>query len=135
MNKENPKYKLHLTVTELYPNILEQIEIYRKAGVNIENHGWTDPMGLFERCMVQVYPSLIESFGLGLIESVESGCELLAADLPYVHEVIEAAGWFDPNDPQSIAESVLTYHPSNLKLTSKIKIKNEIDQIIKKLTN
>lgn len=133
INKTQPKYKLHLTVTETFPQILKLISIYKNEGVNILNHGWTDTQSLFETCRLQIYPSLNESFGLGLVESIESGCEVLAADLPYAHEVIEAASWFDPSDHESIAESVLNLQLSGEILMSKIKVKNEIDQIIKRL--
>ena len=36
-----------------------------------------------------MFPSLTESFGLGLIEAIECGCKVIGADLPYTYEVCE----------------------------------------------
>ena len=54
-----------------------------------------------------VFPSLTESFGLGLVESMAAECPVAAADLSYAHDVCgEAAVYFDPNDSESIAKTV-----------------------------
>ncbi|GAG35620.1 unnamed protein product, partial [marine sediment metagenome] len=56
-----------------------------------------------------VFPSLAESFGLGLAESMAAGCPVAAADISYAHEVCgEAAVYFDPRDSNDIAETVLS---------------------------
>lgn len=56
-----------------------------------------------------VFPSLAESFGLGLVESMAAGCPIVAADRSYAHDVCgEAAVYFDPNDPANIAKIVTT---------------------------
>ncbi len=55
-----------------------------------------------------VYPSLAESFGLGLAESMAAGCPVVAADLPYAHDVCgDAAVYFSPTDPDEIAKAVV----------------------------
>lgn len=57
---------------------------------------------------LMVFPSLSESFGLGLAESMAAGCPIVASDLPYAHEVAgEAALYFQPHEPQSIAHTVI----------------------------
>ncbi len=56
---------------------------------------------------LMVFPSLNESFGLGLVEAMAAGCPVAAADRSYAHEVCgEAAIYFDPNDSEKIAEIV-----------------------------
>lgn len=55
-----------------------------------------------------VFPSLAESFGLGLAESMAAGCPIAASDLSYAHDVCDdAAVYFDPNDHHSIETTVV----------------------------
>ncbi len=56
-----------------------------------------------------VFPSLAESFGLGLAESMAAGCPVAAADRSYAHDVCGAAAvYFDPRDSADIAKNVLS---------------------------
>lgn len=58
---------------------------------------------------LMVFPSLTESFGLPLAEAMAAGCPIAAADLPYAHDVAgEAAAYFDPHDPVSLADCVVS---------------------------
>lgn len=53
-----------------------------------------------------VFPSLLETYGLPLLEARTIGAPVLAADLPYAREVLDgyqAARYFDPLDPASLA--------------------------------
>ncbi len=54
-----------------------------------------------------VFPSYIETFGYPLIEAAQMGAIVLAADLPFAHEVLgtyENAYYFDPFDPKALAD-------------------------------
>lgn len=54
-----------------------------------------------------VFPSYIETFGYPLVEAAQMGAIVLAADLPFAHEVLgsyENAYFFDPFDPKALAE-------------------------------
>ena len=54
-----------------------------------------------------VFPSYIETFGYPLVEAAQMGAVVLAADLPFAHEVLgdyENAYYFDPFQPQSLAD-------------------------------
>lgn len=56
-----------------------------------------------------VFPSLAESFGLPLAEAMAAGCPIAAADLPYARDVAgDAAAYFDPHDPGSLADCVVS---------------------------
>ncbi len=63
---------------------------------------------------LMVFPSLAESFGLGLAEAMYAKCPIIAADLPYAHDVTgEAAVYFDPHDPLAIADAAIEVLKSN----------------------
>jgi glycosyltransferase involved in cell wall biosynthesis len=56
---------------------------------------------------LMVFPSLAESFGLGLVEAMAAGCPIAVSDLTYAHDVCgDAAVYFSPS-PESIAETVV----------------------------
>jgi glycosyltransferase involved in cell wall biosynthesis len=98
--------ELHLTISGHYPEIHAQIEEAKAAGANIVNHGFTNPVSLYRQCGYQIFPSLQESFGLGLVEAAQAGCAVIASDLPFVYEVVRPLHTFDPHSPESICEVV-----------------------------
>ena len=121
--------ELHLTVYGPYPGVLRLVGRAQAEGVRIINHGFVDATELYRRCGYQVYPSRLESFGLGLVEAAESGCSLLAADLPYVREVVDPLATFDPLSPGSIADAVAAVagRPAP---ASAVKVVDRIDSIL-----
>lgn len=98
--------ELHLTLQGDFPELTRELELARAAGANIVNHGFTDPRPLYARCGYQIYPSLIESFGLGLVEAAEAGCAVIAAERPYVRSVIVPHATFEPTSVDAIAAAV-----------------------------
>jgi hypothetical protein len=99
--------ELHLTVTDDYPKLRSKIETARGYGCQIVNHGHTDVSKLYRDCGYQIYPSLAESFGLGLVEAAENGCAILASDLPYVQQVVRPHATFDPCSSAEIEALVI----------------------------
>jgi glycosyltransferase involved in cell wall biosynthesis len=58
---------------------------------------------------LHVFPSLAESFGVPLAESLAMGCAVVASDLGFAHEVSgPAAEYFDPSNPAGIAGKILS---------------------------
>jgi len=70
---------------------------------------------IYSKSSVAIYPSLTESFGLGLIEAVLSGVDIIAADRKYVHDVVVPDCVFDPLDPVDIATVVMRYMVNHTK--------------------
>jgi len=58
----------------------------------------------YEEADVLVMPSLTETVGLPMLESMSVGCAVVAADRPYAHDVCaEGAAYFDPLDAADLA--------------------------------
>ena len=95
---------------------------------------------------LMIFPSLAESFGLPLAEAMSIGCPILAADLPYAHDVAgDAAIYFNPCSAEDLAERVVSglKSPDTLRKLVKLgkdrsvlfsyeKIANQIADILEK---
>jgi len=64
-----------------------------------------------------VFPSVAESFGHPLVEAMASGLPIVASDIPICREICgDAALYFNPFDPQDLAEKILVLlNNSNLR--------------------
>jgi len=134
-DQKNIDLPLHLTITDSYPALIEQIQNLNSEGYKIYNHKEVDVKQLFRICKYSIYPSLIESFGLGLIESIDTETELIAADLPYVDAVVKPLEKFNPNNAQSIADAVCrAIQNSSNKLISQKKVADQIAELISLLS-
>ncbi len=88
-------------------------ELYSKSSLkkNIVFLGWLTPDEVeyaLKASDLMVFPSLSESFGLGLVEAFAAGCPVAASNLPYAQDVgNDAVLYFDPKDQLSISETVI----------------------------
>jgi glycosyltransferase involved in cell wall biosynthesis len=123
-----------LTVT-IGPDCPDLIALIKKLNTEkypIINVGFVDRkdlVALYNSSEYLIFPSLTESFGLGLIEAVENGCKVIGANLPYTYAVCNPSLVFDPYSIKSIANifgEALTY---NVKETEQ-RVFNEIDKLI-----
>jgi glycosyltransferase involved in cell wall biosynthesis len=65
---------------------------------------------LLERCAAFVYPSLFEGFGMPIIEAMQAGAVVLTSNRGAMKEVGgDAAVYFDPTDPATIAATIERY--------------------------
>jgi glycosyltransferase involved in cell wall biosynthesis/ubiquinone/menaquinone biosynthesis C-methylase UbiE len=63
----------------------------------------------FQQAELLVFPSLVESFGLPLVEAMVYSCPIVAADRPYAHSVAEdAAVYFNPEDAEQMCSTLLS---------------------------
>lgn len=80
-------------------NLNKNIIFYK--GVKSQNY-------IFKNYDVSVYPSLCESFGLPLVETLASGVKLACSNIPVFKEVVKNnAIYFNPKSPNSIARAIL----------------------------
>ena len=129
--EEGLKPKLSLTIESSSSELEIEIKRLKSKGLNIINLGQLkidDLKDVYMESEYLIYPSLNESFGLPLIEAVNYGCKVIAADLPYVHEIICPSS-VDPNDAESVKKVVLASMKSKLP-DSQVLVKNKIIEII-----
>ncbi len=121
--------KLHVTIDDTAPELLVRMEAIVAKGARITNHVYLDPRELYFNCPYLIFPSVMESFGLPLIEAVDSGMKVIASDLDYVHDVVVPSLTFDPLDKASIANAVIEALEKELPFP-KIVTANEVDRLV-----
>jgi glycosyltransferase involved in cell wall biosynthesis len=105
------KPSLAVTVDALnHPILVSEIEKQRDQYdlkiVNLGKVASADMPALYKSSSAMIFPSMVESFGLPLIEATQMGLPVLASELDYVRDVIEPAETFDPESSVSIARAV-----------------------------
>lgn len=130
--KKHQVGKLYVTVGDEFPALISLITAYQLAGIPILNVGFLqrkDLEQLYQKCAFLIFPSLTESFGLGILEAMESGCKIIGADLPYTYAVCKPSLVFNPFDVDSIANAFKEAITKNVKPTEQL-VFNDIDKLI-----
>jgi len=124
--------KLHLTLNKeelpkyIYPYNLK-VEFHGILSIDAVNE-------LYNSCEFAIYPSLVESFGLPLIEAANQECKVIASDLQYVHEIIKPSLTFDPYSVESISNAILKAISEDLPKT-KVLVENKLDNFMNLIIN
>ena len=122
---------LHLTVS--YDNPFSTIiDEYNKKGVNVVNHGiicHDEVVKLYHMCIATIYPSKNESLGLGIIEAVQAGCDVIGVNRSYLLDVCTPSILFEDVTAEYIARAVSTYASINTFKTT-LNVFNNIDYLI-----
>lgn len=98
-----------LIFNKLLTEIAASIEAHR---LNIFNVGHIPKESMYRYYVASgalIYPSLLESFGLPLIEAGNFNLPILASELDYVRDVVVPSETFNPYSPLSIARAVMRY--------------------------
>ena len=134
---EYKKGELILTVGDEFKNILNIIKEKKRLGFPIINVGYMDRENLKNLyCSVEylIFPSLEESFGLGIQEAIVNGCKIIGSDLPYLYEICIPSLVFDPMSVNSIVNAFEKSLFENVR-ESKSLVEDKVDLIIYELTN
>lgn len=129
---------LHLTIPVQFVTLLAEIERLKAKGVLIVNHGlctFTELKALYTICNYYITPSLAESFGLPIVEAATAGCEIIAANLGYVYDVVMPLATFDPYNAKDLAACIASVYEKRTTGVTKIIIKNEIESLLSLLYN
>lgn len=105
---------LCLTVeSSKYPELTTYIEQNRELyGLKIDNLGNltnSQVIQLYSQVGSLIYPSILESFGLPLIEANRTGLQVIASELDYVRDLLDPVESFDPHSSISIARAVCRF--------------------------
>tara|TARA_B100002051_G_C16590052_1_gene562294 strand:- start:74 stop:712 length:639 start_codon:yes stop_codon:yes gene_type:complete len=133
--KKQGKGELHLTIDNSSTSILKKIDKCLDNDIPVYNHGIlskSDIKSLYCSAEYLIFPSLAESFGLPLIESINYGCKVLAADKKYVDAVCVPSMKFNASNTNDIVncieKSIINELPE-----SEIITLDKIDSLIKYL--
>jgi len=74
--------------------------------INLGILGPTELLKKYSEVTALVYPSIVESFGMPLLEAMAAGLPILAGELDYVRDVVQPSETFDPNSAVSISRAV-----------------------------
>lgn len=126
--------ELHLTLDASYSNQIEKIKLLQKTGIKIYNHGLCDQtkvQALYKDCDYLIFPSLLESFGLPLIEAAIAGCIIMASELPFVYEVVKPSITFDPLNANEIANKIYLLLLNENVLPTELLVADKTNELIK----
>lgn len=127
---------LILTVPECAEELNALIKEKKSEGYPIDNVGFVD-RGELTRLYLEneylIFPSLAESFGLGLAEAIDGGCKVIASELPYTYQVCNPSLTFNPYIIEEIEIAIITAVTENLPSSEKV-ISNDISQLISLLS-
>jgi glycosyltransferase involved in cell wall biosynthesis len=126
---------LCLTVNRnTHPSLCDWIEeISLKYQLKLTNLGSIprlEVLSLYRKTKALIFPSLVESFGLPLVEASQLGLPIIASELDFVRDVVCPKETFDPNSVVSITRAVRRFlcksEPSIPLLTAEEFIANTI---------
>lgn len=123
---------LHLTINDDFPVLKTIIQTKIDEGYPIVNHGFIERnelVKIYKSNNYLIFPSLAESFGLGLVEALENGCKVIGADLPYTHAVCKPSITFDPLDVSDMERAFIESQSEHVKDTEQL-VFNRIDDLI-----
>ena len=135
LHKKGIDKTLHLTVQNDSP-LVEMIKNLQYDGVKIFNNGvipFKEVFELYKQSKAIIYPSHNESLGLGIVEAITTGCDVIGPDLPFLHSICKPSGVFNPYSAESIADAVMEYEKGEAR-KSELTIYNHIDELIELLT-
>ena len=103
--------QLWLTLdTARYGRLVDEIEHTASVhGLQITNVGSVSRSELdelYRKADALIYPSMLESYGLPLLEARAAGLPLITGELDYVRDIVDPEETFDPASPLSIARAV-----------------------------
>jgi glycosyltransferase involved in cell wall biosynthesis len=134
----NKGFQLRVVVTieESSFDLIKQLnyinKLYDIQIINIGSVSKEVVCDIYGKTKCLIFPSTQESFGLALIEAAELGLDVIAADLPYTHEIISTPFLFDPLCVLSCVEVIERYLDTQSSVQCEKHVVNKVDDLIMK---
>lgn len=118
VNRENPNIKLH--VIGEGKDKVKLIKKSKKNNLNIEFYGYVEEKKLdkiYEKCSVQIVPSLFEGFGIAVLEGIVKRLAIIATDTEGIRELIindYNGRLIKYGDKKALADSILEVQGKSL---------------------
>jgi glycosyltransferase involved in cell wall biosynthesis len=126
---------LSITVDNWSRKLRKHYDSARNAGAKIVDFGTIphiEVRKLLYRSRWCIYPSIVETIGLGLLESAQCGCGVMCSNTGFAEEIIERFRGFDPFSVDDIVSTVLSSKDENV-ISAIPRIKSRYDLLTKKL--
>jgi glycosyltransferase involved in cell wall biosynthesis len=95
---------------------------------------WRDTIRLARKSEFVVFPSLLETLGLGIVEGVMAGCKAIVPDDDSYRYVVRPTKTFDPLSVASIRDALLEMIDHENAPASRVVLPNRLDEFAQWLT-
>jgi glycosyltransferase involved in cell wall biosynthesis len=130
-----PDLVLHVTLSDRFGDLKSYVVELNARGLPIVDHGFVSHaqlISLYASMDAQVFPSLTESLGIGLIESAQAGLPVIAANRHYVIELIKPTATFDPLDLESIRAALIAVAAKPAK-PAQLRIRSHLGDLVERI--
>lgn len=137
LSKRGLNFSVGLTIDrDASVDLAKHADIAIKAGSKIVFLGsvsYAESLRLTQNSGAVIFPSLVETVGLGLVEAADAGKPVLVGDLAWPKEIVDTPYVFDPMSAESIADSIERYSESAERISARRIITNQIDELCRVL--
>jgi glycosyltransferase involved in cell wall biosynthesis len=131
--KHGLNVKLYLTISENYPSLIKKIHNLKELGISIINLGTiphSEIINLYTKVDYLLYPSLVESFGLPLIEASSLGCDIISINKDYVYDIVVPSAVFSNKNIHELSNVLLNVYSGTQLPETKLVVKNDINEFL-----
>lgn len=101
--------ELVVTIEPSRKKLIRLMDRLNASGVNITNLGQRsneEILNVLKSSTYVIFPSYLETLGLGMVEGAINGCVVLCGDFPFVKDILKNPIQFNAFSAESIAETV-----------------------------
>lgn len=132
---KNIVFNIAMTIPNHEDKLLDKIKKHNLTShikiINLGLLSYNEAMEALAKSKCLVFPSLLETYGLPLIEAQIVGLDILASKLSYVDDVIEPTDSFNPLDKKDIKDCIVRYILNKNNKKPHLKSFNKIEDINK----